>query len=79
MPLYEYHCPACDKRVEVLLLSAASEARCPECGGPLGRRLISVPYVARRSGERLEGLSCCGREDRCDAPPCEDSGVCRRR
>jgi putative FmdB family regulatory protein len=79
MPLYEYHCPACDKRVEVLILSAASEARCPECGGPLGRRLISVPYVARRSGERLEGLSCCGREDRCESPPCEDSGVCRRR
>jgi putative FmdB family regulatory protein len=79
MPIYEYHCPACDRRVEVLLLSTAREPRCPECGGPLGRRLISVPHVARRSGERFEGPTCCGREQRCEAPPCADSGECHRR
>ncbi|MEW6567639.1 MAG: zinc ribbon domain-containing protein [Chloroflexota bacterium] len=78
MPLYEYHCQTCDKRVEVLVLSPAREARCPDCGGPLGERLVSVPYVARRSGQDFAGLTCCGREDRCDVPPCEDSGVCRR-
>ncbi len=79
MPLYEYHCPRCDKRVEVLVLSATAEARCPECGGPLGRRLPSVPYVARGGREHPAGLTCCGREDRCDRPPCEDGGGCRRR
>jgi putative FmdB family regulatory protein len=79
MPLYEYHCPSCDKRVEVLLPSASSEARCPECGGPLGRRLPSVPYIARGSGQRPGGSTCCGREDRCDLPPCEGDGACRRR
>ncbi len=40
MPLYDYHCPSCDKTVE-LLLRASDVAVCPTCGGTELKRLIS--------------------------------------
>ena len=27
---------------------------------------------------RNKGKTCCGREERCDSPPCSDDGVCKR-
>jgi hypothetical protein len=51
---------------------------CPNCGSPRLEKLLSVPYVM--SGERRPaGLTCCGREERCDAPPCSTDEICRRR
>lgn len=45
MPIYEYHCPGCDKEVSIFFLtvSEAQGARpsCPECGGTNLARLIS--------------------------------------
>lgn len=40
MPLYDFHCPACDKTVE-LLLRATDQAVCPQCGGTKLERLVS--------------------------------------
>ena len=42
MPIYAYHCERCDREVELLLgLDEAGRATCPECGGPLERRLTA--------------------------------------
>lgn len=43
MPIYEYHCPNCNREFEVMrAMSQASEpALCPTCGTS-GERLVSV-------------------------------------
>ena len=53
MPIYEYQCGACRKKVEVFRRSVTStaEARCPRCGGADLRRLISRFAVHRSVSE----------------------------
>jgi putative FmdB family regulatory protein len=85
MPTYEYECEKCGRRFE--LRQAITEdpiTTCRECQG-IVHRLISggVGFIfkgfghgraSRRGGEcSLEpvGKTCCGREERCDKPPCE--------
>jgi putative FmdB family regulatory protein len=78
MPVYKYRCGNCGERVEVLVRSESTTPTCPNCGSPRLEKLLSVPYVM--SGERRPaGLTCCGREERCEAPPCSTDDVCRRR
>jgi len=76
MPIYEYQCAGCGRRVEVLVRSAASEATCPHCGSPLGEKLFSVPHVLSAESRRPAGRTCCGQEERCDRPPCSEGGGC---
>jgi putative FmdB family regulatory protein len=74
MPIYAYFCPACQLRHELLLgLSEADGARCPRCGGPL-QRLLTAPAAFRNAHPRPPGRTCCGREERCDTPPCGPDG-----
>jgi putative FmdB family regulatory protein len=42
MPLYEYHCDACDANVELLIRNADEQPECPHCGGRKLTRLLSV-------------------------------------
>lgn len=50
MPIYEYHCSACDKHHEVLQkISDPELTDCPKCGKPSLKRLISA------AGFRLKG------------------------
>ncbi|MBL7183694.1 MAG: zinc ribbon domain-containing protein [Anaerolineae bacterium] len=79
MPVYEYRCENCGEQVEVLVRSRTSTPpTCPNCGSSLLEKLLSVPYVMK--GERHPaGLTCCGRGERCEAPPCSTDEVCRRR
>ena len=78
MPIYEYRCKNCGERVEVLVRSGMNTPPlCPKCGSPLLEKLLSAPYIMK--GERRPtGLTCCGREERCETPPCSVDGVCRR-
>ena len=94
MPIYEYRCGNCGERVEVLVRpSTPRQARddagsghrpgsgapsCPECGSPLSEKLLSVPNVISRWGQPSGGGTCCGREERCAAPPCSTGETCRR-
>ncbi|MEW6385999.1 MAG: FmdB family zinc ribbon protein [Thermodesulfobacteriota bacterium] len=87
MPTYEYECRACGYQFEMPqgMLDAPLK-KCPECQGPV-RRLVSgwLGFIlkGRDSGrvahqgqacsrERGSG-TCCGREERCDRPPCGDN------
>ena len=76
MPIYEYRCGNCGEQVEVLLRSAQAIPRCPHCGAVLEERLISAPYVMRGSAGHSRGQTCCGREERCGAPPCSEGDGC---
>jgi putative FmdB family regulatory protein len=45
MPLYEYECQECGRRIEVLQrFGEEPKATCDHCGGPL-RKLLSAPMV----------------------------------
>jgi len=52
MPLYEYECPGCGKRLEVLqkVGEDGKSLSCPECGLTGLRRLLSVAAVQVASG-----------------------------
>jgi putative FmdB family regulatory protein len=78
VPIYEFRCQSCGERVELLVRSGKEDpAVCPSCGGVTLERLFSAPYVMR--GERRPaGQTCCGREERCEAPPCSEESTCWR-
>lgn len=42
MPIYEYFCPACEKKFEELVFETKpAVVHCPQCGKPEVNRLIS--------------------------------------
>lgn len=45
MPIYEYQCPECGERFSRLRPMRESDqpSRCPKCGAPEARRVVSVP------------------------------------
>ena len=61
MPIYEYRCQDCKKRVSVFFrtLSAVDHnaARCPQCGGKNLSRLVSRVRALRSEESRIDGLA----------------------
>ena len=59
MPIYEYDCSDCRRRVSVLVrtFAAASEARCPRCGGAALTRLMSRFATVKSEEARLDSLA----------------------
>ncbi len=78
MPIYEYRCHNCQQTVEVLILSGETPLLCPNCGRPLLEKVMSAPHHRMGRGSERQGSTCCGRDERCDAPPCGSGGGCSR-
>jgi putative FmdB family regulatory protein len=61
MPIYEYGCYDCHKRVNVFFRSFSEvetkAAVCPRCGGSHLKRLVSRVAVVRSEESRLENLA----------------------
>src|SRR5262249_36587316 len=59
MPIYEYDCADCRRRVSLLVLrpSAAEPPRCPRCGGGALTRLMSRFVTVKSEEARLESLA----------------------
>jgi len=60
MPVYEYRCPDCRRRVAVYQSYSdygKIQPACPECGGKKLQRVISRTRIARSEDSRLETLS----------------------
>jgi putative FmdB family regulatory protein len=61
MPIYEYYCGDCRKRVSVFFrtFSDVSDdaAHCPQCNGQRLRRLVSRVAVMKSEDSRLENLA----------------------
>lgn len=59
MPIYEYDCGGCRRRVSLLVLvpSRAEAPRCPRCGSPELTRLMSRFTTVKSEDARLDSLS----------------------
>ncbi|MFQ5801361.1 MAG: zinc ribbon domain-containing protein [Candidatus Methylomirabilales bacterium] len=59
MPIYEYECKECRRRVSLLILNTHNPPplRCPRCGGEHLTRLLSRFARLRTEEERLERLA----------------------
>lgn len=61
MPIYEYGCYDCHKRVNIFWrsISAAEQgvAHCPRCGGTNLKRLVSRVATVRSEESRLESMA----------------------
>jgi len=53
MPLYDYQCPACDKRFELLVRSTTIPA-CPQCGSTAVAKCVSAPQAPGRSAAIIQ-------------------------
>lgn len=81
MPIYEYRCSDCGKVSEILLVGVHSDdetVACKHCGSSDLTRILSVSSFTFTDSTRAPGSTCCGRDERCDSPPCTSGGVCRR-
>jgi len=59
MPLFEYRCPTCGERQEVLVRSAAaaSAPRCDACGMAMEKQFAAVAAHTRGSGGKGNGCA----------------------
>ena len=79
MPIYEYRCQACGGISEYLMgVGGGEPVRCKSCGGEEMHRILSVASVSKGSSGIMPGQTCCGREERCQVPPCSGGEGCRR-
>jgi putative FmdB family regulatory protein len=77
VPIYDFRCRECGIVSEILLHQSGESACCPECGSRDMERLISASYIVMTE-RRAPGTTCCGRNERCDTPPCSTGDVCNR-
>jgi putative FmdB family regulatory protein len=79
MPIYEYRCRRCGGVHEIFVQTPdAASARCPTCGAEDMEKLLSSFHLVSDTA-RSGGMTCCGREERCETPPCSSGGHCHRR
>jgi putative FmdB family regulatory protein len=59
VPIYEYECQGCRRRVSLLIRSAAAAEgpRCPRCGSPALSRLMSRFSTVKSEDARLDSLA----------------------
>lgn len=57
MPIYEYRCHSCRRKVALLVRQAPVQPTCPRCGSERLSRLISGFAVIRSEESRLETLA----------------------
>jgi len=78
MPIYEYKCQECGRISEIFLRSLNSQnIQCRLCGSRKLERILSASY-ALRTDNATPGMTCCGRTERCETPPCSVDDTCRR-
>lgn len=71
MPIYDYKCIECGKITEFLLTDSVSQSiRCPECGNQNMEKLISAASYIVKNDRSSHRATCCGRQERCNTPPC---------
>ena len=86
MLTYEYECSKCGLRFERRQpMTDRPLTECPECNGMIRRRVSGgAGFIIKgssqgRMGQNRSacsltqvGKTCCGRDERCDKPPCVD-------
>ncbi|MBS4015880.1 MAG: zinc ribbon domain-containing protein [Candidatus Latescibacteria bacterium] len=80
MPIYEYQCKKCGTDSEFLIGVGQDQAelKCKNCGSPELEKMFSKTAIGKNNIiARQHGKTCCGRDERCDTPPCS-GGACQR-
>jgi putative FmdB family regulatory protein len=75
MPIYVYECARCGEFEEQQTMSAPALTECPLCGGAVKRIIAGGTGIIVKGRGASEShcdrsTPCCGREVRCDRPPC---------
>jgi putative FmdB family regulatory protein len=79
MPIFEYQCKECLTVSEFLSGVGGTESiACKNCGSLKMEKVLSTPFLLGSARQQAPGHTCCGREERCDRPPCSSEGACRR-
>ena len=82
MPIYEYRCEECSRIGEFLVGVGQEkiEIKCRYCGSKSLYKIFSKSNISTKGHliSSQNGKTCCGREERCDTPPCSDDGICKR-
>jgi putative FmdB family regulatory protein len=80
MPIYEYRCEDCGAITEFLQrrIDVSETVTCEQCGSHKVTKLLSAVNVSVSEGHAAPGKTCCGRDSRCDTPPCHSDGTCVR-
>lgn len=80
MPIYEYRCDRCGKVLEVFQKKSEPDESlvCPDCGSKKLKKLVSAPARVIMGNRSSAGTTCCGRQERCETPPCSTDGICKR-
>jgi len=76
MPIYTYRCRECEAQVDLWLRSSGETPACPRCESTDLEKQITAAYVSTGRASREPGHTCCGREERCDTPPCSGGDRC---
>ena len=74
MPTYTYLCAGCGEVEVRQSMSDPPLESCPQCGG-IAKRVIAPggSFIMKGKGNAAhcgQETPCCGRETRCDTPPC---------
>ena len=83
MPIYEYECEDCKKKVEILhkRLEQKEDINCPDCGSNKMKKLVSLPFINTNSpldvAKKKAPTTCCGKDTPCTTPPCSTDGTCK--
>jgi len=77
MPTYEYLCESCGYKFEKIQnMNEERLKKCPKCGKEVKRLIgIGMGVILKGSGSTK---TCCGRTEKCDKPPCSNTGECQR-
>lgn len=51
MPTYDYHCEKCDKDFSAMHKIADPAPACPDCGGPVQKKLSAPAVVGGAAGQ----------------------------
>jgi len=79
MPIYDYKCQKCGKISEIFQRKTNDKkTSCPDCDSPDMEKMFSAPGLVKMADSSISGATCCGREERCDTPPCSTDEGCRR-
>ena len=76
MKIYEFKCEDCGSIFE-LLKDESVKLSCQACGSVNIKRIFSTPILVKEH-VKYDGKTCCGRDERCSAPPCGENGNCVR-
>ncbi|MBN1999109.1 zinc ribbon domain-containing protein [candidate division KSB1 bacterium] len=76
MPTFDYKCENCGTFEIFQKISDPVLEICPDCGAIVERKISGGAGIIMGGSSRSGGRTCCGREERCETPPCSAGECC---